>query len=139
MERVPGESARVGTAGNQLSQPRAKNPPWPETWWPSSHLKLLRGWRGGRGELAGGSGVCWRRAAGPDGRGCQAGPFTHHPAQITAMATGLAGPCSRRAELQARGPGAGSSDQGFLEHWLFSGHTKSNWLFLSHPVNRVSV
>ena len=45
--------------GNRLMEPGSKNPAWPETWWQSSHLKILK-----RGEAGmGAAGSAWEEGS----------------------------------------------------------------------------
>lgn len=122
LEQVLREQPRAGMTGNRLTEPGANNHAWPETWWKSSHLKILVGETG-----VGGSRVClgrgqWGRMA----RSCQAGP-----------SSGSSNRCGRRAGRplllavqsgRPRGQDAGSDDQAFLECGLFLGQTPSRGL-----------
>lgn len=116
LEWVLGEPPRAGMGGNRLMEPGSKNPAWPETWWQSSHLKILK-----RGRLAWGQqGLPRRRAAGPDGQGLPSRAL--HTSSSSNNHRGHGGWQALAPDVQSSRPGrpgGRSNDQAFLEHWLF--------------------
>lgn len=110
----------MGTAGNRLTKPGAKSHAWPETWRKSSHLQILkRGSWHGESRVPLGGGEQDRMA-----RGCQAGLFAHHPAQISAEAAQAGRPLLLDVQSsRLEGLEGGSDDQAFPEYQLFLGQT----------------
>lgn len=109
-------------AGNRRTEPGAKNHAWPETWWKSSHLKILKwrklAWGGGCGVCLGG-GQWGRMARGLPSRALHTSSSSNNPRGCWGWQAWL-------LALQSKLGGweGGSQDQAFPEHWLLFSQTR---------------